>query len=319
VALVALIPLLATASYTLFTPESGSDRLVTIGPDLGWLDLRSRLVVPRTFVILGAIAAWLAVVAGIAALQSAYASRILASSPRRLPPVRVDNPAMTELAPRYVPEPVLGFDTPVDRMRIIVLIPAHEEATTMGATLESLQHQQHRPDRIIVIADNCADETAAIARSHGAEVIVTVDNRYKKAGALNQALAQVLPGTDVRDAVLVMDADTVLVAPFLAVAEQRMLADPELQAVGGVFFGEDGPGLVGILQRNEYTRYGRDIARKRGRVMHATGGSSSPSPTEPSHSTPICYSWRSCLLRRGSSCGHRSGLPSGRFSSSNGW
>jgi len=53
----------------------------------------------------------------------------------------------------------------------------------------------------------------------------------------------------------VMDADSVLVPEFLQTAMERLEADPDLMAVGGVFYGERGSGLVGQLQRNEYTRY----------------------------------------------------------------
>jgi len=270
-ALAALVPLLAAATYTLFAPMYGPEDTMTVGADLGWLDVSARIVVPRSFVVIGAMASWLAVVAGIAALQTAYASRILASHPRRLPPLQPDLPIAHELAEPPVLPSAAGFDARVDRLFVTVLIPAHNEATTIGATLDSLQEQERRPDRVIVVADNCSDDTVAIARGRDAEVFVTVDNESKKAGALNQALATLLPTAQVRDVVLVMDADTVLVTPFIAVAEQRLLDDPELQAVGGVFYGEKGPGLVGVLQRNEYTRYGRDIARKRGRVMVLTG------------------------------------------------
>jgi cellulose synthase/poly-beta-1,6-N-acetylglucosamine synthase-like glycosyltransferase len=44
--------------------------------------------------------------------------------------------------------------------------------------------------------------------------------------------------------------------------------------VGGVFYGEGGGGLVGQLQRNEYTRYQRDISRRQGRVFVLTGTAS---------------------------------------------
>ena len=38
-------------------------------------------------------------------------------------------------------------------------------------------------------------------------------------------------------------------------------------AVGGVFYGERGSGLIGQLQRNEYTRYQRHISRRLGKVF----------------------------------------------------
>ena len=77
-----------------------------------------------------------------------------------------------------------------------------------------------------------------------------------------------------RDVAMVMDADSVIVPEFLETAMGRLEADPDLIAVGGVFYGEDGWGLVGQLQRNEYTRYQRHISRRRGKVFVLTGTAS---------------------------------------------
>ena len=140
-------------------------------------------------------------------------------------------------------------------LRLTALVPAHDEALTIAATLDSLQSQTRPPDRIVVVADNCTDDTAEIARKHGAEVFTSVNNTHKKAGALNQALSGMFDHIDIRDVVLVMDADSVLVPEFLQTAMERLEADPDLMAVGGVFYGERGSGLIGQLQRNEYTRY----------------------------------------------------------------
>ena len=125
-----------------------------------------------------------------------------------------------------------------------------------------------------MIADNCTDATAEVARAHGAEVYTTVENRHRKAGGLNQLLARLLPTLGPLDAVLVMDADTVMVDDFLERAVAEFDALPDLDAVGGVFFGDDSPGLLAQLQRNEYLRYGRDISRRQGRVFVLTGTAS---------------------------------------------
>ena len=73
---------------------------------------------------------------------------------------------------------------------------------------------------------------------------------------------------------MVMDADSAIVAEFLHVAMAKLQADPELIAVGGVFEGDPGAGLVGQLQRNEFTRYRRHISRRRGKVFVLTGTAS---------------------------------------------
>lgn len=171
------------------------------------------------------------------------------------------------------PIPVLmraGF-RPTGSSRITVLVPAHNEAVGIGETLESLKSQTYLPHRVIVIADNCTDDTEAIALAHGAEVIRTVDNADKKAGALNFALAGVLPHTGAEELILVQDADSQLSPDFIERAMGHLLADSLLGAVGGVFRGASGGGFVGHLQRNEYARYARDVKRLHGKCLVVTG------------------------------------------------
>jgi len=154
---------------------------------------------------------------------------------------------------------------------ILAVVPAHNEDRTISETIRSLRTQTLPPDRIVVVADNCSDQTAALAAAAGTEVFVTEGNQHKKAGALNQALRQLLPGLGHDDAVLVMDADSALVPGFLARAQEVLAADDTVGAVGGIFVGDTGGGPVGHLQRNEYARYARDIDRKKGRAMVLSG------------------------------------------------
>ena len=156
-----------------------------------------------------------------------------------------------------------------------MLIPAHNEEAVLALTLESLAGQTRPPDRVVVLADNCTDATVEVARRHdGVDVVETVGNTEKKAGALNQELARLLPTAEARDVVLVMDADSTIAPVFLESALGRMEADPNLVAVGGLFYGEEGGGVLGQFQRNEYTRYQRQVARRRDRVFVLTGTAS---------------------------------------------
>ena len=152
---------------------------------------------------------------------------------------------------------------------VVALIPAHNEETNIAAAVEGLLTQTCRPDRVVVVADNCTDQTGRIAVERGAEVVTTTGNTHKKAGALNQALDLMLPTLDDDAYVLVTDADSVLVPGFLAAALHEF-EDPNVGAVGGVFRGEPGCGLLGTLQRMEFARYARDLAR-RDRVWVLTG------------------------------------------------
>lgn len=95
-------------------------------------------------------------------------------------------------------------------------------------------------------------------------------NEHKKAGALNRALRAVLGQLDDHDAVLVMDADTVLEGTFI----ERCLPElkPYVGGVGGRFRGkEEKRGLLPELQRMEFYRYGNEADRLGNRAFVLTG------------------------------------------------
>ncbi len=217
---------------------------------------------PSLRVLLLAISIALLLAAGVAAVESRIATVYRRSA----------DPGALPLAPKVVMAETAGvFHGP---LTFTVLIPAHNEADRISATLASLRDQWQAPERIIVVADNCTDDTEDLAHRAGAEVFRTVGNAAKKAGALNQALQEVLPGQGENDTVMIMDADTVLDQGYLRAARVRMTDDRALLAVGGLFRGEDSHGLMGQFQRSEYVRYCRDIARRRGRVFVLTGTAS---------------------------------------------
>jgi poly-beta-1,6-N-acetyl-D-glucosamine synthase len=155
------------------------------------------------------------------------------------------------------------------RRTIVALLPAWNEAGAIAHSIGCLRAQTHPVDRIIVVANNCTDDTAEIAAAAGAEVMVMGPNQHKKAGALNYALERVLPQLGDDDAVLVQDADSFLDPGFVAATNSKLRKG--FGAAGGNFRGRAGGGLCGALQRNEYARYARDTARKRGDVLCITG------------------------------------------------
>ncbi len=155
---------------------------------------------------------------------------------------------------------------------VLVLVPAHNEAASIASTLRSLQTQTKPPAEILVVCDNCTDNTALIAEASGARVMSTVGNTKKKAGALNQALATVLPQMGRDDMIMTMDADSQLCPVWLERAEATMRLSPKIGAVCGVFLGEHGAGLIGQFQRNEFVRYARQVGRhNQAPVLSGTG------------------------------------------------
>ena len=103
------------------------------------------------------------------------------------------------------------------KVGVTVLVPAHNEEDRIRATLEALHLQTRKPDRVIVVADNCSDTTVDIAESLGAITYETIDNEHKKGGALNQILAVLLPLVKSNEVFLIMDADTSLGPRFIEV------------------------------------------------------------------------------------------------------
>ncbi len=90
--------------------------------------------------------------------------------------------------------------------RLAVLIPAHDEAPGIAATLLSVGLQLRPLDRLVVVADNCQDETAAVARAHGAEVVERHNRaRLGKGYALDYGVRTL--ASDPPDVVVMLDAD----------------------------------------------------------------------------------------------------------------
>jgi glycosyltransferase involved in cell wall biosynthesis len=90
--------------------------------------------------------------------------------------------------------------------RIAILIPAHDEETTIARTLRSVAPQLEPGDRLLVVADNCSDQTAEIARSEGAEVITRQNRELRGKGyALDYGVRHL--ESDSPDVVIIIDAD----------------------------------------------------------------------------------------------------------------
>lgn len=115
----------------------------------------------------------------------------------------------------------LEFDAASDLPPFAVLMPAHNEASSIAASLTGVQSQLRASDRILVVADNCDDATAEIARSMGAEVSERFDaQRRGKGYALDhgiQVLAQAPPAV-----VIAIDADCQVGAGALAMLAQSV-------------------------------------------------------------------------------------------------
>ncbi|MGO9682063.1 MAG: glycosyltransferase family 2 protein, partial [Beijerinckiaceae bacterium] len=92
------------------------------------------------------------------------------------------------------------------RQRVAVLLPAHNESTGILPTLADIMVQIRAGDRLLVVADNCTDDTAAVAAAAGAEVVDRNEPERKGKGyALAWGLRHL--GTDPPEIVIIIDAD----------------------------------------------------------------------------------------------------------------
>jgi cellulose synthase/poly-beta-1,6-N-acetylglucosamine synthase-like glycosyltransferase len=88
----------------------------------------------------------------------------------------------------------------------VILVPAHDEEGGLPATLAGLRPQLRPGDRLLVVADNCTDRTAAVARAAGAEVVERHDPDRRGKGYALAAGVDALRA-DPPAVVVVIDAD----------------------------------------------------------------------------------------------------------------
>ncbi len=92
------------------------------------------------------------------------------------------------------------------RRRIGVLVPAHNESAGLLDTVQDIKAQLRPGDRVLVVADNCSDDTAAVARAAGAEATERHDPaKIGKGYALDWGLQHL--SADPPEIVIVIDAD----------------------------------------------------------------------------------------------------------------
>lgn len=95
--------------------------------------------------------------------------------------------------------------------KFVLMIPSHDEEMTIRPVIEKVKEVDYPQDmvRLIVLADNCSDRTAEIARDAGAEVWERSDLKKRGKGyVLDWALKRLTDEGAEYDAVAIIDADT---------------------------------------------------------------------------------------------------------------
>lgn len=109
---------------------------------------------------------------------------------------------------------------PAELHRYAVLISARNEELVIGNLLDSISAQDYPSSlvRVFVVADNCTDKTAKVARAHGAIVYERFNDKLVGKGyALEYLLDRIGEEYgDVFDAYMVFDADNLLSEDYIS-------------------------------------------------------------------------------------------------------
>lgn len=123
-----------------------------------------------------------------------------------------------------------------DEHTYAILVAARNEEKVIGHLLDSIRNQKYPVDklRIFVVADNCTDGTAKIAREGGAVVYERFNKeQIGKGYAINFLLGKIDEdyGWDSFDAYMIFDADNVLMPDYMR--QMNRLCDDGYQAFTG--------------------------------------------------------------------------------------
>jgi glucosyl-3-phosphoglycerate synthase len=130
---------------------------------------------------------------------------------------------------------VVDFDlTTVKNLRrghsITVIVPAKNEAATIGAVIDAVTHHEGFVDQVIVVNDHSSDDTHSVATHHGARVL-ELEGATGKGEALRAGLA-----ASHSELVVFLDADVLNPGvDYVARMVQPLLERPEINLVKGYY------------------------------------------------------------------------------------
>jgi len=115
--------------------------------------------------------------------------------------------------------------------RFVVIVPAHNEETTLSPTLRSLAGVEYPAAfvRVIVVADRCSDGTAAVARAAGAGCLERRTGEPGKGAAIGWAIERIRADRVDFDAIVIIDADTIAHPQLFTAFDLRLRAGDDVQ------------------------------------------------------------------------------------------
>lgn len=117
------------------------------------------------------------------------------------------------------------------KTRFLILIPAHNEEVGIASSLDSMHQLDYPSDRykIVVVADRCTDSTASIAKKMRAECFERSNGHSGKGAALAWGIQQASHARISFDAVVIVDADTVVDRNLLSAFNEKLQCGHSVQ------------------------------------------------------------------------------------------
>ena len=133
---------------------------------------------------------------------------------------------------------VIATDEPLQEIRkqnpkVTVLVPAHNEELVISATISSIKQQLGDTGHLIVIADNCTDNTAQIVRDMDVELLERVNLDARGKGyALDYGVRHISQAGALPDVLIIIDADCLIDDGALSkIAEKCVQMNRPVQAL----------------------------------------------------------------------------------------
>lgn len=157
--------------------------------------------------------------------------------------------------------------TAVDKPQLAILIPAHNEGSIITQTIAVLRENVPPQTRILVVADNCSDNTADLARKAGAKVVERSDDSNRGKG-FALAFGRDQLANDPPDCVIILDADCTLAKGTAAkLASTAIKKSVPVQATNLIYSAAEAPPVVQI---SNFAMLVKNLVRQRG--MTRLGG-----------------------------------------------